>query len=385
MANWGELTRSPEAALVRPPEVRMRWRRMPMEAESPEEYGYDRIRANLAESSCRDRRFGELGLHLDDLVLLYGDHRGNPELRALLAAEAGLDPKGVLLAAGAANALFLVAITLLGREDHLVVVRPNYATNLETPFAIGCPVTHIDLSLEEGFRLDPARVAAAVRSNTRLISVTTPHNPTGTELDAQTLAALVALAEKTGCHLLVDETYREMAGLSLPIAASLSDRAISVSSVSKTYGLPGIRVGWALSGDAALVERLLAAKEQIVLTGSVLDEAICYEVLRQKETLLPGIRAHIAAQREIVAAWMAAEPRLRWAPPTGGVVGFPRAAPGLNMPRFYKTLLELGIFVGPGHWFDQDPRHFRIGWGWPLEAELRLGLDGISEALDEAG
>ena len=364
---------------------KMRWRRMPMEEESPEEYGYDRIRANLAESSCRDRRLGELGLDLDGLVLLYGDHRGMPELRALLAAEAGLNPKDVLLAACAANALFLIAITLLGRDDHLIVVRPNYATNLETPFAIGCEVTHIDLTLEEGFRLDPARISAAILPNTRLISVTTPHNPTGTELDAPTLAALVDIAERTGCHLLVDETYREMAGISLPVAASMSEKVISVSSVSKTYGLPGIRVGWALSRDVALMNRLLAAKEQIVLTGSVLDEAICYEVLRQKGTLLPEIRAHIAGQRQIAVDWMASEPRLRWATPTGGVVGFPKAAPGLDMPRFYKTLLELGIFVGPGHWFHQDPRHFRIGWGWPLQEELRLGLAGISEALEAAG
>lgn len=359
------------------------WRRMPMEAESPEEYGYERIRANLAESSCRDRRLGDLNLDLDDLLLLYGDHRGIPELRALIGADAGLGQDDVLTAAGAAMALFLVHVTLLGPDAHLVVVRPNYATNLETPFAIGCAVSHVDLTLEEGFRIDVDKVAAAITPATTLISVTTPHNPTGVEIDEPTLRALLHLAERHHCHLLVDETYRDMGAAAVPIAASLSDRVISVSSVSKTYGIPGIREGWVTCADRSLMERMLAAKEQIMLTGSVLDEAIALAVLLRRDELLPAVRAHIATQREVVVSFMADEPRLEWAVPTGGVVAFPRirAEANVDTPRFYRTLLDLGVFVGPGHWFDQDPRHFRLGWGWPTPEELRYGLRCISEAL----
>lgn len=359
----------------------MRWRRMPMEAESPEEYGYERIRSNLAESSCRDRTFADLGISLDDLVLLYGDHRGIPALRTLIAAEAGLGPESVLTAAGAAMALFLVHVTLLGPDAHLVVTSPNYATNLETPYAIGGPTTHVPLGFEAGWQVDPDAIARAMRPNTRLVSVTTPHNPTGTEMSLDTLRALVALVEKHGCHLLVDETYREMADAPLPVAASLSDRVISVSSVSKTYGVPGIREGWLVSGDRALVERMLAAKEQIVLTGSVVDEAIALEVLKRRADWLPEIRAHIARQRDVVAAWMAGQRRIEWVRPTGGVVAFPRVAADVDTDAFYRRLLDRGVFVGPGHWFGQPPRHFRLGWGWPTPDELALGLDAIADAL----
>jgi aspartate/methionine/tyrosine aminotransferase len=359
---------------------------MPIEAESPEEYGYDRIRANLAESSCRDRRLSDLGVCVDDLVLLYGDHRGDPELRAILGAEAGLGADAVLCTAGAALALFLVSVTILGPGDHLVVVRPNYGTNLETPRTLGAEVSVLDLGLEQGFQVDPERVAALIRPGTRLVSVTTPHNPSGTEMPRATLDALVALAERHGFHLLVDETYRDMAGTPTPVAAGLSDRVISVASVSKTYGLPGIRQGWAISADRALQERLLAAKEQVVLTGSVLDEAIARQVLAKRDALLPGIRAHIAAQRTCVETWMAGEDRLEWAPPTGGVVSFPRirASVPADLDRFYATLLEAGVFVGPGHWFEQSRRHFRLGWGWPSPEELSLGLAEITRALDVA-
>ena len=362
----------------------LRWRRMPMEAESPEEIGYARIRANLAESSCRDRTLAELGIDLRDEVLLYGDHRGLLPLREDLAAEAGLEPDDVLIAAGAAMALFLVAATLLGPAAHLVVVRPNYATNLETPFALGAPTTHLDVRLEQGFRLDLERVASAIRPDTRLVSVTTPHNPTGVEMDAGTLRGLVALADRHMCHLLVDETYRDMAGVAVPIAASLSPRAISISSVSKTYGVPGIRVGWVLCADRAVQARLLAAKEQIVLTGSVLDETVALRVRERRGELLPGIRAHIASQRAIMDAWLRGERRLEWVPPTGGVVGFPRIRAAIDTAPFYTHLAAAGIHVGPGRWFDQDPRHFRIGWGWPTAEELTLGLAGITEALDAA-
>jgi aspartate/methionine/tyrosine aminotransferase len=124
----------------------MDYRRMPIEAESPEQFGYDRIRHNLAESSVADTPLRELGVALDDLVLLYGDHLGRPGLRAAIAADgAGLSPDDVLVTPGAAAALFIVATSLLKPGDHLVVARPNYATNLETPRALGADISHLDL------------------------------------------------------------------------------------------------------------------------------------------------------------------------------------------------------------------------------------------------
>jgi aspartate/methionine/tyrosine aminotransferase len=239
---------------------------MPIEVESPEQLGYDTITNNLSESSVADRRIRDLGLELDldDLLLCYGDHLGDPLLREAVAAGGdGLHPEHVMVTAGAAAALFCTATTLLQPGDHAIVVRTNYATNLETPRAIGADLDVVDLHFEDGWRLDVDRVAARVRDGvTRLISVTQPHNPTGTMFDLATLDALVALAERSGAILLVDETYRDLThGDPLPVAASRSPRVISVSSMSKAYGLPGLRIGWAICQDTGLAERLLAAKE----------------------------------------------------------------------------------------------------------------------------
>jgi aspartate/methionine/tyrosine aminotransferase len=196
---------------------------------------------------------------------------------------------------------------------------------------------------------------------------------------------LIALAEKQGCHLLVDETYRDLSyGAKLPSAASLSKRAISVASLSKAYGIPGIRVGWLVTQDAALYERFLAAKEQIAICGSILDEIVALQMLQNRDAFLARVLPDMRARLDIVQQWIAGEKLVDWVRPSGGVVGFPR----LNVPAsfdaegFYKTLLEeYGTYVGPGHWFEMPRTFFRIGFGWPTVAALESGLDSISSAL----
>jgi aspartate/methionine/tyrosine aminotransferase len=369
----------------------MRYRRMPIEVESPEQLGYGRIRHNLAESSVTDAALADLAVDLDGLVLQYGDHLGLPALRTEIAgASPALDPDDVLVTPGAVTALFLVHTTLLEAGSHVIVARPNYATNVETPRAIGADVSFLDLAYGEGWAVDPDRIAALLRPETRLVSLTTPHNPTGTTLDRATLGAVIALVERHGtAHLLVDETYREMTfGEPLPVAATLSDRVISVTSLSKTYGLPGIRVGWLVTRDRVLAEQLLAAKEQVLISGSLVDETIALAALRRRPTWLPAILARIIEAFDITAAWLEDNPRFEWVRPRGGVVGFPRVRPGraarFDPDRFYALLFDRhGTVVGPGHWFEQPRTHFRLGYGWPSTDELRGGLAALDAAFEE--
>lgn len=369
----------------------MRYRRMPIEEESPEQLGYGRIRYNLAESSIADSTLGDLGADLGGLVLQYGDHLGLPALRELVAADAaGLAPDDVLVTPGAVAALFIVHTTLLEAGSHAIVARPNYATNVETPRAVGADVEYLDLAFDDGWTVDPDRIAAMLRPETRLVSLTTPHNPTGSTLSHDTLDAVIALVERHGkARLLLDETYREMTfGEALPVAASLSERVISVTSLSKTYGLPGIRVGWLVTRDRALLGRFLAAKEQILISGSLVDETIAARALERRPSWLPAIRDRIAEAFAITSTWIAGNPRFEWVPPRGGVVGFPRIRPsvaaGTDVDRFYELLFERhGTIVGPGHWFEQPRTSFRLGYGWPTLDELRGGLEALDAALDE--
>jgi len=365
----------------------MRYRRMAIEVESPEEVGYGTIRCNLAESSMRDQVLGELRLDVDlaRTILLYGDHRGQPALRELLAAEGGCTASQVLLTPGAAGALFIVSTSLLSAGDHLVVLRPNYATNIETPRAIGCDISFVELKMERGFQYGADDIAAKMTPKTRLVSITTPHNPTGTVLSDAELGRIVELVTSRGAYLLVDETYRDLS-VDTPrrFATTLSERVISVASLSKAYGLPGLRVGWLMTRDARLNEAFLAAKEQMLICGGVLDEEIAYRVYVRRSEELPRIAAEVRRGVGALTAWVAREPAIEWAPPAGGVVAFPRlrADAGVDVQKFYRTLNDkFATFVGPGHWFEQDDRFMRLGFGWPTPAEFEEGLANISASI----
>jgi aspartate/methionine/tyrosine aminotransferase len=366
----------------------MRYRRTPIEIESPEQLGYSTIRNNLAESSFSDMCLADYGVEADlgHVLLQYGDHLGAERLRRLIVGDGGpLSPDHVLVTAGAASALFIIATSLLGPKAHALICAPNYATNLETPRAIGADVETVELRFDDGWRLDLENLASRLRQETLLVSVTYPHNPTGSTITRGELEALVALVEShPTARLLVDETYRELAyGEPLPMATSLSPRVLAVSSMSKTYGLPGLRVGWLTCRDEQLMETLLAAKEQIFICGAVLEEELAARVLEQRAAALQLIQAKTQRHLALVRDWIDGHEHFEWVEPTAGVVGFPCIRPeiDIDIDRFYRALLEEhGTYVGPGRWFDQDPRFFRLGFAWPTREELERGLEGLDRA-----
>ncbi len=366
----------------------MRYRRTPIEIESPEQLGYSTIRNNLAESSFSDMCLADYGVEADvgRLLLPYGDHLGAERLRTLIAGDAdSLSPDHVLVTAGAASALFIIATSLLGPDAHALICTPNYATNLETPRALGADVETIDLRFEDGWRLDLEAIASRLRPATRLVSITYPHNPTGSAITPDELEALVALVESHPiARLLVDETYRELAyGDPLPMATSLSPRVLAVSSMSKTYGLPGLRVGWLTCRDDRLMETFLAAKEQIFICGAVVEEELAARVLEQRSVVLALVHAKTERHLAVVRDWIHGHELFEWVEPNAGVVCFPRIRPeiAVDVDGFYRALLEEhGTYVGPGRWFDQDPRFFRLGFAWPTEDELAGGLEGLDLA-----
>lgn len=360
---------------------------MPIEIESPEQLGYSTIKYNLTESSISDTLFSNIQLNINDLKLCYGDHLGKLELRKLIVEDfPDLSEENVLITAGAASALFIVATSLLDKKDHLIVIRPNYASNIETPRAIGCEIDCVDLKFENDFSISVDDIRSKIKANTKLISITHPHNPAGMIIPQDTMMELAALCEKNNCFLLVDETYRELnLENNYPLGASLHNRIISVSSVSKAFGLPGIRIGWLITQNASLFEKFLAAKEQIFLCNSVIDEEVAFQYLIKKDLYFKQIKEHILKNYQTVMDWISAEKRMEMVKPHGGVVCFPRIKnTELNLKKFYETLNKKHqTYVGPGHWFEMPENYMRIGYGWPTNEELKQGLKNISLCLDE--
>lgn len=174
----------------------MHYKRMPIEIEAPESFGYENIDCNLSESSFTDQKLGDLGISIDDLLLTYGDHKGKAELRELIAHEAHFAPDDVLITSGAATALFIIATSLLQKNDHIVVAKSNYATNIETPRAIGAKLSFLDMRFEDRFDLDIKALEKLITPKTKLVSLTYPHNPTGVIVSEEKLKAVIRLVEK---------------------------------------------------------------------------------------------------------------------------------------------------------------------------------------------
>ncbi len=366
---------------------------MDIEKEAPEEVG-TAIKYNLSESAISDQTLASLNIAIPaETVLTYTEHKGSQTCRKLIAESCSsgeLNADHVLMTAGASTSLFIIMTALLGPNDHIVVTRPNYATNLEIPRSIGCPVTFIDLAFEENWAISVDRIAAQIRPGvTKLISICSPNNPTGTKVSDADMRALSSLARHNDCYLLVDETYRELDfdGVA-PSAACLGDHVITVSSMSKAYGVPGIRVGWLICTQPRLQEAFLAAKEQISISGSVIDEMIAESILARRDALLSTTVADMRKRRDYVADWVTRNERwVEWVRPQAGVMCLIKLKlenlPGGQPLSFCETLLKnTGVYVGRGGWFDLDDCFFRLGYGWPTWEHLTTGLKLLAETFE---
>lgn len=374
----------------------MNYQRMAIEKEAPEEIGTT-IKYNLSESAISDQTLDSLNITIpSSSVLTYTEHKGSHKIRSIVAQASGgsITAEDVLVTAGASTSLFMINTALIGPQDHIIVTRPNYATNLEIPRSIGCDITFIDLEFESQFRLDLDSISAAIRPGiTRLISICSPNNPTGTLCNSFELQSLALLAKENGCYLLIDETYADLnyasystvVEIKIPAGACLGDHVITVSSMSKAYGVPGIRVGWLTTTNPVLQETLLAAKEQISISGSVLDELVAEQILSSRDKLLPKTIADMRRRRDRVACWVEQHSDLiDWVRPEAGVMCFIKikTEPAGGIDAFYKDLLEKhGVYIGRGTWFERDDTFFRLGYGWPTWEELEVGLAKIATAL----
>ena len=350
-------------------------------------YQYD-IDYDIGESAVKTLSLKDVGIDLDDVPLRYGHHRGKPELRAVVAAQyPGLTEEHVVVTTGASEANFIVVSALVKPGDHMVVEHPNYPSLYEVPRSLGCDVSLFTLTFEDRFKPDWGRLKGMLRPETRLISLTHPNNPTGSMISRGELEQIVALVEERGMYLLFDETYRHMVSGErlLPAAAGLSDRVISISSMSKCYGLPGIRCGWLATTNQAVLDEVLAIREQVSISNNALSEEVAQRVLERMDTYLARGRERIDANQAVVADWMQNQSAFEWRPPEAGVVCFPRIRSDVRVEpeALYRRLAEeYRTFVVPGRCFEMDERFFRIGFGADAE-EIRKGLENLDQALTD--
>jgi aspartate/methionine/tyrosine aminotransferase len=326
---------------------------------------------------------------LAGVSLGYGTSPGDAELRALIAVRLGVPAGHVLLTTGGAAALFLVS--LLYSDGEILVGRPCFPPVLDAACGLGARVVTVSARFEDGYHVDLDAFRDRLSGHTRLVMFASPQNPSGVPITRHEVdEMLTAMSRRCPeAVLLIDETFRDASYGSRPPAptfAGLSGPVLTCGSLSKAYGVPGLRVGWLTVPDPRLREQLRLAKFNSSVCCGVLDEFLAARLLYQADQLITARGVLMARARATVERWVGEqEGRLQWIRPEAGAFCCTRLSPGNFGPpelrRFYDRLAGRQTAVAPGPWFGDSAHVMRIGLAYPPAEQLEQGLAIIADAL----
>jgi len=327
-----------------------------------------------------------------DLRLGYSEARGSTELRTLLAATyANCTPDHILVTTGAIEANFLLFNALLEPGDHVIAPYPAYQQLYSVPRALGCDVDLWPIRPETDFAYDVADLERLLRPDTRLIVVNSPHNPTGTMLSAAEALRVYELAASVGAWLLSDEAYRWLrrpGGEPLtPPFFDLGPRGISVGTVSKPLGLPGLRTGW-IAAPEEIVARCWGMRDYVTLSPGKLNDALACLALKHRDQIVERNDGIIAANLAAAQAWIDRHAGLlAWQPPRAGLLALLRYELDLPSLALSNQLAEeYSVMLAPGSAFGYE-HHLRLGIGQdpPVFAAALKRVSVCLAALQAAG
>ena len=328
----------------------------------------------------------------EGMWLGYTETFGAPDLRGAIAAtyakQSALD---ILCFAGASEGIFAANQVILDQDSHAIVVTPNYQSHETLPNAI-CEATGVPLEPSDNWSLDIDRVAAAIRPNTRLVTINFPHNPTGAILPLDRYEALVELCRKHGIYILHDEIFNglgETGTRHLPFIADIYERGLSLNVMSKSFGLPGLRVGWIACQDAEIVSKMERLKHYLSICNSGPSERLTMIALRNKDRILARNCAIVDENLPKWDAFFARHSELfEWQRPDGSCMAFPRYKGADGVEAFCASLVEeSGVLFLPSTIYSSDlgptpTDRLRLGFG---RANLDEGLAALNAHLMRNG
>jgi aspartate/methionine/tyrosine aminotransferase len=343
----------------------------------------------LSSSDCESLTIGELlALEPDAQERLLGqwcgytESPGSPELREAVARlYAATDADEVVVASCAEEGILLANHALISPGDHAIVETPCYESALQLARSTGAEVSEWRRRYADGWAHDLGELERLIRSNTRLLYINQPHNPTGTLMPRQVFEWVVELARAHRIVLFSDEVYRELEhdpAERLPAACDLYERAISLGSISKTYGLPGLRLGWLATRDPALRSRLLELKDYTTICASAPSELLTALALRNRGVLirrnLELVRRNLTMLDGFLERYSST---WAWVRPSASAIGFPRLRGVDDVEGLCERLARAGVLLLPGSVYD-EPEHVRIGFG---RADMRSALTVLEGEL----
>lgn len=347
------------------------------------------VEYTLCSSDCESFTISDLlalesdaAARLQQHWLGYTESQGSPSLRrAICDLYETIQPEHVLVHAGAEEAIFLFMHAVLEAGDHVIVHWPCYQSLFDVARSIGCHVTRWEAREENGWALDVDELRQQLRPNTRAIVINTPHNPTGYLMDQETFKTLNDIARERGSVLFSDEVYRESEyapAARLPAACDVGEHAVSLGVTSKTYGLPGLRIGWIATHNADVYARMAALKDYTTICNSAPSEFLAELALRHRRKLIERNVGIITRNLAILDRFFQQHAdRFVWQRPQAGPIAFPRLLTG-DVEAFCDDLVKMaGVLLLPGTVYDDRDNHFRIGFGRKHTPEAVARLEGF--------
>ncbi|GAA4741715.1 pyridoxal phosphate-dependent aminotransferase [Sphingomonas daechungensis] len=338
------------------------------------------VRYALTSSEVPHYHMDRLPISLADLDLDGASHPRYAPLRDAIGARYGMPTDRIVAADGTSMANFLSLAALIQPGDEVLIERPTYEPLLGAASFLGAEIRRFDRQPNEGFRLDLDAVAAVISHRTRLIVLTNLHNPSGNLTGESILKDLGALASSHGAHVLVDEVYLDAAVPPRRSAAHLGSEFVCTNSLTKVYGLSGLRCGWVLA-EPGLAERMWRLNDLLGVNQAHQAERLACIAFDQLDMINSDNQPMLARNRATWNAFAEGRQDVKAAPAEHGITVFPKWSGG-DTERLAALLREeYDSAVVPGRWFEM-PDHFRVGLGLP-PADFDEGLARLGRALDD--
>ena len=336
------------------------------------------VRYALTTSEVPHFRMDQLPISLADLDLDGASHPRYSPLRERIAARYDIKVEQVVCADGTSMANFLAMATLISPGDEVLIERPTYEPLLGIASFLGAEVVRFERNVADAFRLDAAKVEAAMSDRTRLIVLTNLHNPSGVLANKDELRLIGKLAARSNARVLIDEVYIDASGERSAI--HLGPGFVCTNSLTKVYGLSGLRCGWILT-DPELAERMWRLNDLFGVNQAHQAERLACVAFDHIGQVLGDTPAMLETNRRMFDELVARRADLACAPSTFGITAFPRWSGG-DSQRLDNHLRErYDTAIVPGRWFEM-PEHFRIGFGLVVD-DFSEALRRLSSALDD--
>lgn len=339
-------------------------------------------RYNLANSGILGCSLSDVSLGLDDLQINGPNHEGYAPLKEAIATKYGVTPEQVVTSQGTSMANFLVLATVLERDDEVLLEHPIYDPILSAVQYLGAAVKRFHRTPANNWQVDLDELRQLISPRTRLIVLTSPHNPSGVLVERAALQEIGAMAAAVGAMVLVDEVYRDILFEdAAPVVASLGPQFITTSSLTKSYGLSGLRCGWILCAPE-LAERMRRLNDIFGAVGSMPSDALAVAAFRQLPQLEARTRALMEPNQQLVREFLAAHTdALECFMPAHSMTVFPRLRQQADSQPLHDRLRQFETSIVPGKFFEM-PQHFRLGFAVQPD-DVAIGLQNLARALRE--